>query len=1338
MKQAFFRSVVAFVLLVAGSVFAFGQSTTGSITGAVSDPSGALVAGANVVAKNNATGQELTTTSSDDGTFTIAQAPAGTYTVTITQQGFKTTILKDVVVVIGTPSSVKAQMEIGGANETVTITGAGGELLQTQTATVGQTITGRQITDIPQASRDALDLVLLLPGTQTNGRPRSSTINGLPKGALNITMDGVNVQDNVLKGSDGFFTFVRPRVDAIDEVTISTSTPGAEASSEGSVQIKFTTKGGTSEFHGGLFEYHRNPALNANFWFNNRDLPEDPVDHKAPRTRQLLNQFGGKVGGPILLPGTGLNKNRDKLFFFVDYEEYRLPEATLRTRTILSPDAQNGIFTYDRSLPATLPANCVAISATQARCNVNLYTLATAKGFTNTPDPTIGPLLASIRSAVAGNPIVAQTDPNLQQVTFQNKGMQLRRFPTGRLDWNVTKNHHVEAIYNYQQFKSTVDFLNNADPAFPGFPNFGSQDSNRFSAVAALRSTITSRLVNEFRFGLTGGTVLFFPQVGPGQFTNQAGFNLGIGVAASTTANAAAISSATTVTAIQRRNAPVKQWFETMTYVRGQHNFNFGGNYSQISTFLVSAPNGAVPPVNFSSDSTDPIFSMFTTANFTGASAAQLTGAEQLYRVLTGRINFIQHIAARTESGTSYSVDQNFIERYRQRELGFFAQDSWRFRPNLTLNYGLRYDLQYSPTPQNSALSQNTFGGLFGTSGTDLNALFRPGATGGTATQFTQLPKGQHLYKTDKNNFLPSVGFAWQPDFKNGFLRRLQGNAGQTVIRGGWSMADLRDGLNLVSSIVGANFGGTVDVSQITGVNINYSNLRDRASLPAIAVPGAPQFPLTPSVFDIASANAFLPNLKTPYVISFTGGLQRELTKDMVFEIRYVGNRGHQLFRQVNLNETNVVENGFFNEFLLARQNLAANYASGVAARAGSFAYFGPGTGTNPLPIILGYFRGATAANNFDPNNAAQYTSANFTSTTFTNRLSLAGPNALTFAQNLQNFNSTRRANAASVGIPANFFVVNPTLYGLPSFGNGSFLVNNDGKTWYDGMTIELRRRFSKGLLIQGNYTYSKSQSNFYVSSAIAFSQPNTLRNTWLDKTWSPFDIRHGFKLNYIYELPFGNGKKYWSGLHGIANGILGDWGVNGSVRLQSGAPIRFGNVQLVNLTVDELQKAIEIRKNPNRTVFWLPDDISTNTFRAFSVNNSAAGFSGTPPTGRYVAPASFGSCIQRFAGDCGFANLVLHGPRFLRVDTSLVKKIRLTEKTNFEIRAEALNMINNINFKVGTYATDAVSVGSAGVPTFTNAAFGQLNSPDVAYRDTSTTNDPGGRIVQLVLRFNF
>ena len=188
---------------------------------------------------------------------------------------------------------------------------------------MGTTLTGRQITDLPTASRDALDLVLALPGTTTPGRPRTSSVNGLPKGALNITLDGINVQDNLLKSNDGFFTYVRPRTDAISEVTVSTSNP-LESSAEGAVQIKFVTQGGSNEYHGGVYWYHRNPALNANYWFSNRDLAPDFVTKKAPQQRILLNQPGGKFGGPIIIPK--IFNGRDRAFFFVNYEEYRLPE----------------------------------------------------------------------------------------------------------------------------------------------------------------------------------------------------------------------------------------------------------------------------------------------------------------------------------------------------------------------------------------------------------------------------------------------------------------------------------------------------------------------------------------------------------------------------------------------------------------------------------------------------------------------------------------------------------------------------------------------------------------------------------------------------------------------------------------------------------------------------------------------------------------------------------------------------------------------------------------------------------------------------------------------------
>src|SRR5215813_4941796 len=379
------KSFLVLALVAVVCLTVLGQGSSGSLSGLVVDPKGAVVAGATVVVKNVATNQENTTQTSNEGTFSVATLASGMYTATINAQGFKQAIVTEIKIDVGKVSSIQIELEVGAATETVTVVG-GGELLQTQSATVGTTLTGRQITDLPTASRDALDLVLAMPGTTTVGRPRQSSVNGLPKGALNITLDGINVQDNLLKSNDGFFTYVRPRTDAISEVTVSTATPGAESSSEGAVQIKFVTQSGSNDYHGGFYWYHRIPALNANYWFNNRDQPADPVTHKAPQARILLNQPGAKFGGPISIPK--LFNGKDRAFFFFNYEEYRLPERTARTRQLLTPEAQSGIYRYEVAAVAAPPAACTTTGATAGfmRCSVNLYTLAGAAGFPSTPD----------------------------------------------------------------------------------------------------------------------------------------------------------------------------------------------------------------------------------------------------------------------------------------------------------------------------------------------------------------------------------------------------------------------------------------------------------------------------------------------------------------------------------------------------------------------------------------------------------------------------------------------------------------------------------------------------------------------------------------------------------------------------------------------------------------------------------------------------------------------------------------------------------------------------------------------------------------------------------------
>lgn len=1350
------------VLLTVGlcALPAFGQvASTGSLSGTVIDPKGAVVAGATVTVKNTATNQEFATQTNNDGAFKIPTLTSGLYTATITAAGFKQAAVTDIKIDVGKTSSINIELEIGSANETVTVVG-GGELLQTQTATIGTTLTGRQITDLPTASRDALDLVLAMPGTTTPGRPRTSSINGLPKGSLNITLDGVNVQDNTLKSSDGFFTYIRPRTDAIAEVTTSTSNPGAESSGEGAFQIKFVTQGGSNEYHGGGYWYYRTPGLNANYWFNNRDLAPDPATGKAPRTPIILNQPGFKIGGPISIPG--FFSGKDKAFFFVNYEEFRLPESTLRTRNILSAQAQNGVYQFFSSSfnpTAGSPVTCTGSGSTRL-CTLNVFSVASSTpglAFANA-DPTISGLLGQIRGSLAGAAIRTSGDPNVDQTTFVNNGFQLRRFPTVRLDFNASKHHHIENIWNYQSFGSTVDFLNSRDPQFPGFPNRGSQTSIRFSNVTAWRWTISNNLVNEARYGITGGTVLFFGEVNAGQFANQGGFNLSLGNFAS---GGFTLTSATNTTAPSRRNAPVREFTDSLNWIKGNHTLNLGMSMTRIGFW--SNDYTVVPTAVFSTSSTlDP-----TPVNaFSFLPPTQQAGAAQLYALLSGRMTALNANARLDENTNKYSYLGSQILRAKNLEWGLFAQDSWRARPNLTLTFGLRYERNESFEAENGNFAGVSFDGLFGESGP--GNLFKPGTLTGSRSVYEPFAPGTKAFNPS-GRFLPSVGISYSPNFENRFLRRLVGESGQSVIRGGFSMASVREGMNVFLAVTGANPGGTIAANRSltlgnlpVGTYLRQGPFAPPATctspgLPVGCIPNAPTYPNSGLITD--SVNGFDPNLKIGYVQSWSFGIQRELNKDNVIEVRYIGNRGRDLWRQIDLNELNIVENGVAAEWQLAQQNLLANIAAnrcqpGVTAANCqiNFAYFGPGTGTSPLPITLGYFSalaGNTTAGN--PNTPANYSSANFRSATFFNTMNPLDPRPISFGSLLAGtaFENRRTplgqpcfgiAGCTGLGLfPLNHFFVNPTKRGDP------FLVNNAGKTWYDAVTLEFRRRMTQGLLFQANYTFGKSLANTYASSSSVFDQPVTLRDPDSKKGHTPFDITQALKFNFIWEVPVGNGRAFLNSYSKLTDSLIGGWGFNGNVRIQSGSPFFFnspvtigpgiqnvGNFQLVGMTLKDLQKAVGVYRDPDGFVYALPKDIRDNTIKAFNVSMTSGGptYTQGAPSGRFIAPAGFGNCVQAVLGQCGFSHLVLKGPSFFRYDMSAVKKIRFTERVNVEMRLEMLNIFNNINFLVGSAGSDVNSVGN-----LTSPAFGRMTA---AYQDLSTTNDPGGRVGQLVLRVNF
>jgi hypothetical protein len=780
-----------------------------------------------------------------------------------------------------------------------------------------------------------------------------------------------------------------------------------------------------------------------------------------------------------------------------------------------------------------------------------------------------------------------------------------------------------------------------------------------------------------------------------------------------------------------------------MTYLIGSHNINFGGQYKIIRSEDINQRR-IVPTIGFGAEATDTALqNLFNSTTLPGSSTTQQAEARALYATLVGRVNAFTSTAYLDENGT-YQLNGVQNQLAKQITYGLYAQDSWKIRPNLTVNYGLRWQPQggFIVLSDNYA-ALNSFEDVYGLSG--VGNLFKPGTLNGRVPTAVGLKKGDEAYPADNKNFAPSVGVVYSPDFQGeGILRSIFGSSGRSVFRGGYSISFVREGTALLASILAGNPGGNLPATRTFAQgNLTVgTNLRDANNpyLTPASFPSTASYPI--SLTTATSANAFDPSLKTGSVHSFSFGYQRELDKDTVVEVRYVGNRGYDLFRQHNINELNTIENGVTSEFALAQQNLYANIAAnrcqtGVTAAncQYNFAYFGPGTGTNPLPISLAYITGIGGAGATNAANYQTAAAALFRNIAFANNLNRVAPSVQTFGANLEGANG-RRANALAAGLPANFFFVNPT-----TATAGAFIVDNSAKSWYDSGVIELRRRLSAGLRFQASYVWSKAQSNSFQSNTDNFANFSHRENGLdLAKNVAVFDIRHAFKLDATYDLPFGKGTPFFSNANGFVNALVGGFTILPTIRWQSGSPFSFGNVQLVGMTVKDLQKAIKVRKDAIQdgvnVVRFLPDDIVLNTQKAFNLDPTQSNGFGTTfgtggPQGRFLAPSTYGGCIQRYTGECGFNNLIVYGPGFFKFDLTVAKKIKFDEKRNIELRATMLDALNHPNFRVGGWANDVTAAGLGG------AAFAQLGNGS-AYQDISTTNDPGGRLIDLMLRINF
>ena len=1295
-------ALVVALFTVAVPMGADAQSTA-SISGVVKDAQGAVLPGVSVVIKDDSSGRSVDVTTDADGRYQASALAAGSYTVTATLSGFKTASSKAIRVAPGQPVSIPLTLEIGALEETVVVTSSS-ELINTENGTVAATLNSDQLTRMPTATRNALNAVAFLPGVNVTGTNRDSTINGLPENFLSITIDGVSNNDNFLRNTDGFFASVTPRQDAVEAVSVTLSAAGAQVGGgAGAVTMAFQTRSGGNRFTGSAYEYYRNPDFNTNYVFNE-------INHQ-PKNEVKLHTFGARAGGPIVIPG--LYDGHNKAFFFVHYEQIRFPNSFTRTRTVFNPRVYDGWFRYQLG--------------TEVR-EVNLLQLAAANGQLSATDPTMMKLLAQIDASTKGNGTrAAQSDPLYDNFVWQSPSELFEHQPTVRLDYNLSTNHRLNGSWSSITAKRTPDYLNNADPRFPGAPNQRDFVSTRPLVALAMRSVLSRNIVNEVRGGLTayasgsnfGYTSSITSRNDPSTFADSGGF------AITTPTNTTDWFTSNTPS---WRKAPTYSIEDTLTWNRGAHTILTGGNFmvSNASSSGQTMVRGIT--LGFNTDF-DPAAGLFNTTNFPGASSDQLTAARATYAVLTGRVATVASTAVLNGDTGQYEELAPSTLEGGYHVFGMFAQDTWRVKPNLTVTGGIRYDIQTPFAPFTSVMSSVTMASVCGMSGLGDGGLYSkcnvlaPGATGGAVPQYNLLEKGSQGYETDLNNIAPSASIAWRPNVQSGFLSKILGDPDQATLRAGYSEAYAREGLTRFTTLYGNNRGASVSLNRTANTGTptlvpageSWPVLLSQTNrLYPSSFNTDPTYPIAVGANRADSLNAFAPDIEIARVRTWTVGFARSLSRDMAVEIRYVGNRGDSEWEAINYNGIRgdtLVANGFMNEFKLAMANLSANNASGASNRAGSFAYFGSGTGTAPLPIYLAYFNGRT-----DATNPAAYANASTTwaNTTIAGRLAAPNPNPTGAAGDLDG-NLTRRNQAQAVGIPANFFVLNPTV-------NGDNVTDSGGFSKYNALQLELRRRLSNGFSANVNYQY-------------AFEGGSQFDGFSYGRAWSDIPVtgnptvRHAIKFQADWELPFGQGQRFGSSMGPVANALVGGWSVTGVGRFQTTVQ-DLGNVRLVGMSVDDLQSVYKFYRKENTAtnideVWMLPEDIVLNTRRAFSTSNTTVnGYSASlgAPEGRYIAPANSFDCVQVKAGDCAPRSVLLLSPWFKRVDFGVAKRVETGGSTNVEVRFDLLNLFDSPNY-------NPVANPGSGATIFRTTG---------AYQDPSNTYDPGGRIGQLTVRFTW
>jgi hypothetical protein len=1253
--RSWFTLIFSLTLLLAAPL-AGAQSTGGRIRGTVVDPSGGAIAAAKVTLVNEATHATRDAETGANGEYIFLEVQVGGYEIDAQSAGFKKYVRKGIALNLNEVLNLDITLQVGAAVETVEVTGAP-PVVDTSSTQLGAVVNERSSTQLPLNQRDVYQLLQLQPGVQSqlgndtfygSDRPGVVTVNGGRGRANNYSVNGGD-------GNDLFANLpaVEPSPDSIDEFRVITNSFDAEYGRNSGAVVNVVTKSGTNNFHGNIYEFFRNDVLNAHpFTFT-----------PAPKPDFKQNQFGGTFGGPI---------KKDKTFFFGAYEGRRIVQGIVsQPVTVPTSDELGGNFTpigqgagmtnftgqlTDGTVAQILQNRCGNQLTPAGQAALNTVITSNISGtpnpqpystiFPNMQVPTqcFDPVAVNLLQYIPGNGSSSQV---LQVPNKRTSGDQAQV----KID-HLWTNNEKTTVYYYYDNDNTLDPYAKFQAAGATLGNFPGQFLTKTQQVNATHtSTIGSTAVNEFRFtyfreaqpkfnqpsktnaiqaSCVGGSAVVqascFTGTSDTPLVNNGGVPLGTnpdyGIHTGLGASVEGLPYINVLGGFATGNnfegqlpqtGQTFQFSDNYSKIIGKHSLKFGGDFriqhfDQLLYFNVngsytfqSDPNlcGAANP-NLPPNCTSPTGN---DVGFADSYANYLLGLPNLY--------------------TQGSAQHELI---RSNSLYLFVQDSWKIKSNLTLNYGLRWEINtpladagqkvqtFRPGQRSTiypcSLDPNSvLGQQFGTGEAGCDAagitpvgLVFPGDKG--------VPKG--LTNTYYKGFAPRLGLNWSPGWKDGALAKLTGGPAKTSVSMGYGIF-----YNPIEQLVMEQFsaeppfGGSNSVSSPLFQTPFVDQTGNAFANPFTGILNPPRGTAIDwtrfqnSVF----FGQFPANLRLQYSDQYNLTIKRELPHDILVQVGYVGSQGHRLLASYELNVGNPQTCNQLNDTL----------GSGTCGPFGedSSYFIPPGTVIGPMGLTLPYNAGSGGVN------IAPGTTV--------------GPNGITLV-GLRTYSSPLCQPLTGAGCPAN---------GTPVF-SGIFSENTVAKSNYNSFQALFEKRFSHGLQFQASYTFGKTLDN--ASSFESALNPLNFNATY---GLSAYDARNRFVFNYVWDIPVPK-------FDGFKGKLLDGWQMSGILSFQSGFPIRITSQD----DIEQLDNTFlfEAPGQPNLTGPFHTQNIRQNGGFVFDPNLF---------TNSTVAPGTIGNAPRT----------ICCGPGINNWDMSFNKLTPLGERLQMEFRTDIFNVWNHAQF---------------------------------------------------------